>query len=323
MRGCIASLLLCVACGGGGANPDGAGSNGGSGTHDLGACTVFPASTGTRDAYTYWNLDITSAAVDPLSDQYIASMGTTTHVHPDFGSDPSYGIPFATVPGTQPKVAMTFNVPDESDPGPYPYPADAPIEAGSDGHVLIIDRDSCVLYETGNSVYHASTNSWSAYSGAVFDLKTGSPLRPDGWTSADASGGPIFVGLARYEEVSAGAIAHALRFTAATSQHAYAHPATHFASSNTTAGVPPRGLRLRLKASACPTLLDGAGTTHPQAKVIVQALCTYGMILTDNGSNYYISGSTDPRWDDTDLGYLKTIPGSDFEAIATGTLTTQ
>ncbi len=297
------------------ANPGG----GGSGAHDLGKCAVFPSdATGTRDAYTYWNLDVSTAAVDPLSDQYISSMGSTTHVHPDFGSDPTYGIPFAAVPGTQPKVAMTFAVPDESDPGPYPFPANAPVEAGSDGHVLIIDRDNCILYESGNSVYNASSNSWSAYSGVVFDLKTGAPLRTDGWTSADASGGPIFVGLARYEEVAAGSIKHALRFTAATSQHAYTHPATHYASSNTSTGVPPMGLRLRLKASACPGLLAGAGT---QSKVIVQALCTYGMILADNGSNYYISGSTDPRWDDNDLNYLKTIPGSDFEAIATGTLT--
>ena len=318
MRGWIA--LCLVACGSSNSSvPDG-NPGSGSGAHDLGHCNVFPGdSSGTRDAYTYWNLDVTSASPDPLSDQYIGSMGMTTHVHPDFGSDPTYGIPFATVPGTQPKVAMAFDVPDESDAGPYPFPADAPVEAGSDGHVLIIDRDNCILYETGNSVYHVATNSWSAYSGAVFDLKTGAPLRTDGWTSADASGGPVFVGLARYEEVAAGKIAHALRFTAATSQHAYIHPATHYASSNTTSGVPPMGLRLRLKASACPTLLAAAG---PQSKVIVQALCTYGMILADNGSNYYISGTTDPRWDDNDLGFLKTIPGSDFEAIATGALTT-
>jgi hypothetical protein len=279
---------------------------------------VFPTATGTRDNYSYWNLDISGAAVDALSDQYIASMGTTVHVHPDFGSDPGYGIPFTTVPGTQPKVAMAFDVPDESDPGPYPFPPDAPIESGSDGHVLVIDRDNCVLYETGNSVYHASSGSWSAYSGAMFDLKTGT-LRTEGWTSADASGGSVFVGLARYEEVAAGAIDHALRFTAQTSQHAYIHPATHYASSNTTAGVPPMGLRLRLKASMCPALLAAAS---PQSKVIVQALCTYGMILTDNGSNYYITGATDTRWDDNDLNYLKGIPGSAFEAIATGTLTT-
>jgi hypothetical protein len=312
--------MAIIGCGGGGsAGPDGPPGPGLS--HDLGSCAVFPSSTGSRDNYSYWNLDISGASVDPLSDQYIASMGTTTMVHPDFGSDPSFGIPFDTVAGSQAKVAMSFDVAGESDPGPYPFPSDAPVESGSDGHVLIIDRDNCVLYETGNSVYHPSTNSWSAYSGAVFDLKTGT-LRPEGWTSADASGGSIFVGLARYEEVAAGAIHHALRFTANTTQHAYVHPATHYASNNTTSTVPPMGLRLRLKAGSCATLLSGAGTTHPEAKVIVQALCTYGMILTDNGSNYYITGATDTRWSDDDLGYLKTIPGSDFEAIATGPLTT-
>jgi hypothetical protein len=318
MRAGICVVCL-IACGSSTGSPHPDGTTGGSGGHDIGSCKVFPSATGSRDDYSYWNLDISSAAVDPLSDQYITSMGMTAHVHPDFGSDPTYGIPFVGMPGTQKPVAMTFQVTGESDPGPYPFPPDAPIESGSDGHVLVIDRDHCMLYETGNSVHNASADTWSAYSGAVFDLKTGMPLRPEGWTSADASGGPIFVGLARYEEVTAGAIHHALRFTAQTSQHAYIHPATHYASSNTTAGVPPMGLRVRLKASACPTLLSGAGT---ESKVIVQALCTYGMILTDNGSNYYISGATDTRWDDNDLNYLKTIPGSDFEAIATGPLTT-
>jgi len=319
---CILVAGAAFGCGSGSSsnsNPDGGGGSGGS--HDLGSCAVFPSATGSRDDYSYWNLDISGAPVDPMSDAYIASMGMTTKVHPDFGSDPTYGIPFVTVPGSQPRVAMTFDQADESDPGPYPFPPDAPIESGSDGHVLVIDRDNCVLYETGNSVHHASANTWSAYSGARFDLRTGA-LRPEKWTSADASGGPIFIGLARYEEVTAGAVHHALRFTANTSQKAYIHPATHYASNDTSAGVPPMGLRIRLKASACSTLLSGAGTTHPEAKVIVQTLCTYGMILADNGSDFYISGTTDTRWDDDDLGYLKTIPGGDFEAIATGPLTT-
>jgi hypothetical protein len=328
MREGLVFLLLAVGCGSGGGSmgmnysgPDG--STGAGASHDLGSCTVFPAATGSRDDYTYWNLDVTGAQVDPMSDAYISSMGMNTKVHPDFGSDPSYGIPFDTVPGTQPQVDVTFDVDDESEPGPYPIPPDAPIEGGSDAHVLVIDRDHCVLYETYNSEYHPDSDSWSAYSGAVFDLKTGTPLRPEGWTSADASGGPIFVGLARYEEVAAGAIHHALRFTASHTLRAYIHPATHEAGSSGTAGTPPMGLRLRLKASVCPSLLDGAGADHPQAKVIVQALCTYGMILADNGSNYYISGATDPRWDDDDLDYLKSIPGSDFEAIDTGPFTTR
>jgi hypothetical protein len=324
MRAILSGMIVLCACGGSSSNNGGPDAGGPAPSHDLGSCHVFPSATGSRDDYTYWNLDISNAQVDPLSDQYLASMGAAggTHVHPDFGSDPTYGIPFDTVPGSQAKVAMSFQVSGESDPGPYPFPPNAPIESGSDGHVLVIDRDNCVLYEVGNSVYDASANSWSGYSGAIFDLKTGTPLRPEGWTSADASGGPIFVGLARYEEATAGTIDHALRFTANTSQHAYVHPATHYASSNTTAGVPPMGLRLRLKASMCPGLLSGAGTTHPESKAIVQALCTYGMILTDNGSDFYISGATDTRWNDDDLSYLKTIPGSDFEAITTGTLTT-
>jgi hypothetical protein len=332
----MACVVVAIGCGGGshgqpadGGPGDGrtsrdAPSDGRStgGSHDLGSCPVFAVATGNRD-YTYWNLDITTASVDPLSDAYIASMnGATTHFHPDFGSNPGYGIPFVTVPGSQPKVPMHFANPSESDPGPYPYPPDAPIEAGSDGHVLVVDRDHCILYETGNSVHVTSPDSWTAYSGARFDLASGTMLRPEGWTSADASGGPILVGLARYEEVAAGVIPHALRFTASATQRAYVHPATHFASSDTTSTLPPMGLRLRLKASACPTLLAGAGTVHPQSKVIVQAMCTYGTILTDNGSNFYVTGATDPRWDDNDLDYLKTIPGDDFEAIATGPLTT-
>jgi hypothetical protein len=319
----LAVVVLAFGCGSGsgGNGPDGG--PGGGGSHDLGSCTIFPAATGSRDDYTYWNLDIsdtTAYPTDPLSDQYIASMGgSTTNVHPDFGADPTYGIPYDTVPGSQAKLTMNFfGAADESDPGPYPFPPDAPVEAGSDGHVLVVDRDNCVLYEAGNCTYDSGSNSWSAYSGAVFDLKTGTPLRQDSWTSADASGGPILVGLARYEEVTAGLVSHALRFTASTTQTTFIHPATHQAGGTSSTSAPPMGLRLRLKASMCPGLLSGAGTDHPEAKVIVQALCTYGMILADNGSDFYISGSTDTRWNDDDLSYLKTIPGDDFEAITTG-----
>lgn len=320
----LSCVVFLIGCGSGpnGDAPDGggrAGSNDPAPSHDLGACTVFPAANGSLD-YSTWNADITGKPVDARSAQYIASMNTG-NVHPDFGSDPSYGIPYDTVPGTQPGVPIAFDVPDESEPGPYPFPPDAPIEGGSDRHVLVIDRDHCMLYETGVSEYHASSNSWSAYSGAVFDLAKAT-LRPEGWTSADASGGSIFVGLVRYEEVSAGAIHHALRFTADTTQHAYVHPATHFASDNTDPDQPPMGLRVRLKAGMCASLLAGAGASHPQAKVVVQAMCTYGMILADNGSNFYVSGATDPRWDDDDLSYLKSIPIDAFEAVETGPLTT-
>src|SRR4051812_27799220 len=176
----ITITIAVGGCGGSSSTTDGPPGSGGS--HDLGSCTVFPSATGSRDDYSYWNLDISGAPVDPSSDSFISSMGAS-NVHPDFGSDPGNGIPFVTVPGSQPKVAMSFTgAADESEPGPYPYPPDAPIEGNSDAHVLVVDRDHCVVYETGNSVHHESTNTWSAYSGAVFDLRAGA-LRPEKWTS--------------------------------------------------------------------------------------------------------------------------------------------
>ncbi|HEY4222651.1 MAG TPA: hypothetical protein VGO62_14950 [Myxococcota bacterium] len=285
----------------------------------LGHCSVFPAYDGSLDE-SYWNADIsdvTAFPVDAHSSDYIHSMGgdTGTHVHPDFGSD--FGIPFIAVAGDQPRVDMHFDDPEESDPGPYPIPPDAPVESDTDSHVLVIDRDACVLYESGDSVHNAD-GSWNAFSGAVFNL-TSTTLRPDDFTSADAAGLPVFAGLARFDEVAAGHIDHALRFTADVTQHAFVHPATHFASDETDPARPPMGLRMRLKASACPDLLDNAGA---QSAVIVQALCTYGIILADNGSDFFITGAPDPRWDDDDLDFLKSIPGDDFEAIATGPLTT-
>ena len=320
--------VVLVACGGNTmkstGHPDASATSDGTSTGDsgvggmLGDCPIFPAATGAKD-YSYWNADITGAGVDPLSSQYIASIGTGTNLHPDFGS--TFGIPFVTVPGTQPMVQVSFDVADESDPGPYPFPPDAPVEVDTDGHVLVIDRDNCKLYELGNSIHDTANNTWSGYAGAVFDL-TKPTLRPEKWTSADASGGSIFVGLARYDEVATGAIHHALRFTVDVSQHAYVHPATHYASADTSTNLPPMGLRVRIKASACPGLLAGAGASHPQSKVIVQAMCTYGLILADNGSNWFVTGAPDPRWDDDDLNYIKTIAGSNFEAIATGALTT-
>jgi hypothetical protein len=290
-------------------------------SHDLGSCTVFPAYDGQFDN-SYWNADISSTTTfpnDPNSDTYISSIGKGTNLHPDFGSDPTYGIPYDTVPGTQAKLNIDFfGASDESDPGPYPFPWDAPIEAPSDSHVLVIDRDNCVLYEAGNCSYDPSTNSWSAYSGAIFDLKTTGPLRPDTWTSADAAGLPIFAGLVRYEEVTAGTINHAIRFTASTTQDKFSHPATHQAG-NSGASLPPMGLRVRMKSSSCTTYLNDSAI-GPESKVIVQAMCTYGMMLADNGSDWYFQGSTDPRWDDNDLDYLKGLTGNDFEAVQLDTL---
>jgi hypothetical protein len=267
---------------------------------------VFPADNP-------WNRDVSALPVDPNSANYLAAIagfGGNQKLHADFGGNGEYGIPYITVPGTQPKVPVDFtDYGDESDPGPYPIPLAAPVEDGGDAHVLAVDRDHCKLYE----LYGASpgTGRWSAASGAVFDL-TSNALRPDGWTSADAAGLPIFPGLVRYDEVARGHIDHALRFTVSSTQRAYLHPATHWASSNTDPALPPMGLRLRLRASF------DVSAYHGEARVVLDALKRYGMIVADNGSNWFISGAADPRWDDDDLNQLKTVPGGAFEVVDTG-----
>ena len=235
-------------------------------------------------------------------------------MHPDVGS--IYGIPYVEVPATQPRVPVTFDYADESDPGPYPIPPDAPVEGGSDRHVLVLDRQSCRLWE----LYDASTGdggrSWHAGSGATWDLRSNA-LRPDGWTSADAAGLPILPGLIRYDEVAAGHIDHALRFTAQRTQRGYIHPATHFASSITDPNVPPMGARFRLNAGYdCSPL-------SREAQVVCAALKRYGMFLADNGSNWYITGALDRRWSDAGLDGLKRIPGTAFEAVETGPVVTR
>jgi hypothetical protein len=266
-----------------------------------------------------WNTDISSAPVDPNSDAYMAHMnGATKFLHPDFGSDPTYGIPYISVPGSQPKVPVTFDYADESDPGPYPIPPGAPIEGGGTGgdqHVLVVDRDACVLYETYDS-QPQSDGSWHAGSGAIFDLKS-NKLRMDGWTSADAAGLPIFPGLARKEETDVGAINHALRFTVQSTQNAFIHPATHAASSVTDPAAPPMGLRVRLKASFDLSKVTGASL------VILTALKKYGMFVADNGSDWYISGETNTSWNDDDLSQIKKVPASAFEVVEVGTIVPQ
>jgi hypothetical protein len=272
----------------------------------LGSCKVFPADNP-------WNKDVSGLPVDANSAAYLAAIaasGGNQKLHADFGGGGAYGIPYITVPGTQAKVPIDFtDYGDESDPGPYPIPLNAPIEGGSDAHVLAVDRDRCKLYE----LYAASPGAsrWSAASGAVFDLRSNA-LRPDGWTSADAAGLPIFPGLVRYDEVASGRIDHALRFTVSRTQRAYLHPATHWASSSTAPNLPPMGLRLRLKASFDVSTYTG------QARVVLNALKKYGMIVADNGSNWFITGAADTRWNDTDLNQLKTVPGSAFEVVNTG-----
>ena len=270
-----------------------------------GACPVFPASNPL-------NRDISHAPVDPNSAKYIASIGAGIHLHADFGTPPSYGIPYTVVGPRQRKVPVHFEYTEESDPGPYPIPPNAPVEgAGEEGdrHVLVLQEGTCKLYE----LYAARRDGsgWKAGSGAVFNLRSNA-LRPEGWTSADAAGLPIFPLLARYQEVKAGQIDHALRVTVAQTQQGYIHPATHLASSSPDPDLPPMGLRLRLKASFPLSSYRG------QALVILRALKRYGLIVADNGSSWYITGAPSPHWNNEDLDQLKTVPGSAFEAVETG-----
>jgi hypothetical protein len=277
-------------------------------------CSIFPADN-------IWNAPVDHLPVHPNSDQFIATIGANATVHPDFGSgtwnDAPIGIPFIVVPGTQPKVDVSFTYASESDPGPYPIPPDAPIEGGpassGDRHVLVLDRDNCILYELF-SAYPQPDSSWQAGSGAIFDLSSNA-LRPAGWTSADAAGLPILPGLVRYDEASSGTIAHAIRFTAPQTRREYIWPARHFASSLTGENYPPMGLRVRLKAD-----FDISGFS-PINQTILKALKEYGMMLADNGSAWFISGVPDERWNNDGLRELKTLKGSDFEAVDTSSLT--
>jgi hypothetical protein len=270
------------------------------------SCPIFPASNPL-------NQDISRAPVDPRSAQYIAAIGASGHLHPDFGTDPAYGIPYTVVGPRQPKVPIRFSeYGEESNPGPYPVPPNAPVEgAGEEGdrHVLVLQKGACRLYE----LYAArrSGAGWEAGSGAVFDLRSNA-LRPEGWTSADAAGLPIFPLLVRYPQAHAGAIDHALRVTVERTQRGYIHPATHYASDSSDPSLPPMGLRLRLKAG-----FNLAGY-HGEALVILRALKRYGLIVADNGSPWYITGAPDPRWNDEDLNELERVPGSAFQAVQTG-----
>lgn len=280
-----------------------------------GACTIFPQDNP-------WNTDISDYPVHEDSDAFIDAIGRGTGLHPDFGTvweGAPIGIPYVDVPGDQPKVEVVFHYGDESDPGPYPIPPDAPIEGGpdSDGdrHVIAVDRDNCILYELF-AAYPEEDGSWRAGSGAIFDM-TSNALRPDGWTSADAAGLPIYPGLVRYDEViTQGIISHALRFTVEDSQHGYIHPATHYASDETDPDLPPMGLRLRMKAD-----YDCSGLSS-EIQVVCAALKTYGMFVADNGSDWYISGAPDDRWDDDALHDIDEITGDAFEVVYTGEIVT-
>lgn len=279
---------------------------------------VFPADNP-------WNQDISSAPVDPNSARLIAAIGADDRLHPDFGTvyrGAPNGIPYIVVGGSQPTVRVDLTAyASESDPGPYPIPRDAPIEGGpnseGDRHVLVIDRDNWKLYELFAARPNPIGTIWSARGGAIFDLKS-NELRPDGWTSADAAGLPIFPGLVRYDEVfELREISHALRFTVKRSRRAYVYPARHHAGHDDDPNLPPMGLRLRLKASF------DISSFSPSNQVILRALKKYGMLVADNGPSWFLSGAPDPRWSDDDLGNLKSIKGFNFEVVKMGTLVTR
>jgi hypothetical protein len=270
-----------------------------------------------------WNKDISALPVDPNSTNIINFIGSTVTLHPDFGAgqirNQTIGIPYQVVAGTQAKVNVTLGLYlDESDPGPEPIAANALIEGypkpgNGDRHVLVLDKDGCWLYELFNA--SVKNGKWSADQASIWDM-TIDDQRPYTWTSADAAGLPVFVGLARYDEVAAGAINHALRFTVPASQRAFVLPATHWASTNTSTSAPPMGTRLRLKAS-----FDISGFPADD-QVILAALKKYGMILADNGSAIFISGAPDDRWNNTNLNLLKSITASNFEVVQQGTIYT-
>jgi hypothetical protein len=278
----------------------------------IGNCIVLPANN-------IWNTPVDQLAVSPNSSTYINTIGSTLPVHADFGSGTygggPIGIPFVTVPGTQPKYAATFLYATESDPGPYAVPLTAPIEGGSqstgDRHAIAFDTDNCILYE----LYRAfpQTSTWQADSGAIFNLVSNA-LRPSTWTSADAAGLPILPGLVRYDEVLAGEIRHAIRFTVPHTQRGFVWPARHYASSLTDPKYPPMGVRFRLRAN-----YDISGFSASN-QIILRALKKYGMMIADNGSAWYISGAPDSRWDNSDLHNLGKVTGAAFEVVEVSSL---
>jgi hypothetical protein len=267
-----------------------------------------------------WNQRIDAAPVDPRSAELVEFIGPDKSLHPDFGANWNggpFGIPYVVVGGDQPRVPVRFEYEDESDPGPYPIPPNPPIEGGpnstGDRHILIVDADNWKLYELFAA--WPEGNGWRAGSGAIFDLSS-NQLRPAGWTSADAAGLPILAGLVRWDEVEAGQIDHALRFTVRRTRRAYLHPARHWASSDTSSTLPPMGMRVRLKAG-----FDISGFP-PRAQVVLRALKQYGMIVADNGSDWFLSGTADARWNDAEINTLKQVKGRDFEVVRMGAVVT-
>jgi hypothetical protein len=284
---------------------------------------MVPGQNGSMGGYvpftsaSLWNQKITSAPVDPNSNAIIGFIGTSTPLHPDFGSGTydgsSIGIPYIVVPSGQAAVSITYtDSPDESDPGPMPIPSNAPIEGypnpgSGDRHVLVLDQGNCWLYELYSS-YLNTNGTWKAGSGAAWDLEN-NEQRPWGWTSADAAGLPIFAGLVRYDEILNGSINHALRFTLQDSRQAFTPPATHWAANSTNPLAAPMGMRIRLKASVD---ISGFSATN---QIILTALKNYGMIMADNGSSMFLTGDTDSRWNNDDLHNLTSLTASDFEVV--------
>ena len=264
-------------------------------------CPIFPIDN-------VWNTPIDTRPVASDSATMIGTIGLDRGLHMDFGSYAGYGIPYQIVTASTPRSTVTFDYDEDSDHVPYPIPASPLQEAGSDGHILMVDKDACRLYELFDA--RQVGGAWQAGSGATWDLRSNA-LRPAGFTSADAAGLPILPGLVRYEEVAAGRIAHALRFTTNLTRMAYIYPATHYASSQTSASLPPMGLRVRLKASF------DTSRFSPQARVIADALKSYGMILADNGSPWYITGASDPHFDDDVMHELDVVTGRDLEVVDT------
>jgi hypothetical protein len=279
----------------------------------VGGCPVFPADNP-------WNQRVDRVPAAANSAKIIARIGLADPVHPDFGTvyaGAPNGIPYAVVGAGTRRVPVRFTYADESDRGPYPIPPHVAIEGGSrstgDRHVIVVDRATCTDYELFDAHPVNGGRRWTAGSGAIFHLRS-DKLRPAGWTSADAAGLPILPGLARYDQVKAGAIDHALRFTAACTSPRYVYPARHEASTCSAPGAPPMGLRVRLKASVDISHLPR------QARIVAQALKRYGMILADNGSPWYISGAPDRRWNDDALHELGRLTGRDFQVVDTQSL---
>ena len=277
-------------------------------------CPVFPASNP-------WNQRVDRLPAAKNSAALIASIGLNDPVHPDFGSGlyngEPIGIPYTVVSSSTRKVPVTFQYASQSDKGPYPLPHGVPIEGGygstGDRHVIVVNRDTCTDYELFAAYPHDGGKRWSAGSGAIFNLRS-NKLRPAGWTSADAAGLPILPGLARYDEVAAGQIDHALRFTAPCTAPRYVYPARHEASTCHGPNLPPMGLRVRLKASVNISRLPD------QARVVAEALKRYGMILADNGSPWFISGAPNKGWNNDALHLLDRLTGQDFQVVDTSSL---